>query len=106
MSLPERNIRLWQDSQEIVRYIDSNYTPTDKDDHIIVDSSTGDVTITLPKVLSGKRYWFVHQTGNNLLTIQPSGGDTIILPYDVSISIFKGSSLVFKGMLNNQWGIE
>jgi len=105
--LPERNVRLWQDSQEIVRYVSADFTLTDKDDHILVDSSAGNVTITLPPMLNGKRYWVIHETGNNGCIIQPSAGDSIVLPYGAtSVTIFAGSSLVFKGLLNNQWGIE
>lgn len=105
-TLPERNVRLWQESQENVRVVSANYTLTAYDDHIVVDSTSGDVVLTLPDILNGKRYWIIHELGGNLLTIQPSAGNTIVLPYGTTISIFKGSSLVFKAVSKTQWGIE
>lgn len=103
--LPSRDVRLWQDSQEITRTISANYTLTDRDDHLLVDSTSGNVTVTLPKIRNGKKYSIVHQTGSNLLTIQPTSPDTIVLPFGTTISIFKGSSLNFKA-INNSWVIE
>jgi hypothetical protein len=57
----------------------ADYTMTDTDDIVLVDTSAQDVTINLPAAAgnSGRTYTIKLNTGGNLLTILPDGTETI-----------------------------
>ena len=59
--LPDRNVTLWQDSQETQKYITSDYTVSDKDDYVVVDqTATGTVNIQLPAPRNGRKIYLVN----------------------------------------------
>lgn len=52
---PSRDTLLWLNSLERVRNVSANYTIDDTDDYVLVDTTSGDITITLPKPLNGRK---------------------------------------------------
>lgn len=62
---PSRDTLLWLNSLEKVRNISADYTVSDEDDYLIVDTATGDVTITLPAPLNGRKLIISNFTGAN-----------------------------------------
>lgn len=82
----EQNIRLGRMAAllaRIQRYksrrVSAAYTLTDADDVLLVTTSGGSVTLTLPvaSTLPGKRYEIKKMDAANTLTVQRSGSDTI-----------------------------
>ena len=76
----------------------SDTSPTSLTEIILVDTSAGSVTITLPVASRGREYQVVKVTGPNAVMVTPSGSDTI-LGSSSGVS-FSGlyTSLHFKGI--------
>ena len=55
-----------------------NYTPTEQDDILLVDTTSASVTITLPTAKAGREYEIVKTVNANALTIVPTGSDTVV----------------------------
>jgi hypothetical protein len=73
---PSRDTLLWLNSLEKVKNVNADYTVSNNDDYLIVDTSTGDVDITLPSVINGRKL-YVYATGANIVNILPDGTDLI-----------------------------
>ena len=65
--------------QEMVKFVAGNYQAQASDTVIVVDTSGGDVTISLPTAtITGKRLVIAKETSDaNTVTIAPFGNDTI-----------------------------
>jgi hypothetical protein len=74
---PSRDSRVWQDSQEKGTAVVSHYTVRSDDDYVLVDTTSGAVTITLPSTISRRKLTIIRTAGANNVTISPSGTDTI-----------------------------
>lgn len=61
-----------------VTEVNANYTPTSTDYTILVDTSAGDVTITMPIAANGREYQIVKVSAANRLFIVPAATETII----------------------------
>jgi len=55
-----------------------NYTATPQDDIILVDTSAGNVTVTLPLAKGGKEFEPVKAEAANVLYVVPTAPDTIL----------------------------
>ena len=73
-------------ASENVRVVTTTGVVTYNDDILVVNTTSGAVTLTLPKVRGGKTYSIVRTAGANAITIVPTAGDTINLTSSVSIS--------------------
>lgn len=74
---PSRDSRVWQDSLEKVRSITTNYTVDSDDDYILIDTTAGIITLTLPNAISRRKLIVIKTAGGNNITISPVGTDTI-----------------------------
>lgn len=60
-SLPDRDVALWQDSQETEHVVSANYTIADRDTIIIVETTaSGTITITLPEPRNGRKLQIIN----------------------------------------------
>lgn len=66
--------------------VSANYTAVNKVDFILVDSTSGVITITLPLARSGARFTVIRTAGANNVNVVPSGTDTINGGASVAIS--------------------
>ncbi len=55
-----------------------NVTLGDNDDHVLVDTTAGTVTVTLPRATSGREYEVTKVTAPNSVNVVPSGTDTVL----------------------------
>jgi hypothetical protein len=62
---PSRDSLLWLNSLERVRNIDADYTVVNDDDYLIVDTTSADVTVTLPAPLNGRKLIIANFAGAN-----------------------------------------
>lgn len=63
---------------KVQRSVSTNTSLTTNDDLLLVDTSTGNIAVTLPKSgASGKEFVLFKTSGINILTINPVGVDTI-----------------------------
>lgn len=67
-----RNLETLQ-SIEAVKNVTANYTVTFLDDIIVVDSTTGNVTITLPKSRGGRKFCVIKAVAANTVIVNFSG---------------------------------
>lgn len=85
--------------------VSSDYVLSDNDDFILVDTSVGNVTVTLPKAINQIEVEIQKLSSANTLIIQrQNSGDTILnqsLPVSVTVG---NSSLRFKAM-GSDWRI-
>lgn len=80
--------------------VTSDYTVTARDDIILVDTTTGVVTITLPTAAQGREFEVVKTTIPNRIDVVPSGTDTIL--WTTGVSIFnRGTAIRFKATTGN-----
>lgn len=66
--------------------VTSNYTATETDGYIYVDTTAGNITVTLPAITTkneGKEIEVAWVGGTYQLTVAPTGSDTIIGQPDV-----------------------
>ena len=61
-----------------VRSVSTDINVDDRWDYILVDTSSGNRTVTLPLALNGREIEVIKATAANKVTILPSGADTII----------------------------
>jgi hypothetical protein len=57
--------------------VTADYTVLHADDYILVDSTAGAVTVTLPTARNGLQFTILRTAGANNVTIVPSGAETI-----------------------------
>ena len=74
---PSRDTLLWLNSLEKVRNVSTNYTVVNDDDYIIVDTTSGNRTVTLPPARNGRKLVISEFTGSNSLTVYPNGTEKI-----------------------------
>jgi hypothetical protein len=74
---PSRDSRVWQDSLEKVITVTASYTVSAEDDYILVNTTTGVITITLPNSITKKKIVIIRIAGSNNVTISPVGTDTV-----------------------------
>lgn len=97
---PSRDTLLWLNSLERVRNVSANYTVDNNDDYLIVDTTTADVTITLPSPLNGRKLVVANFAGANdvILTstvdINNSASDLVVVG-TVTVKDIGGEWLVF-----------
>jgi hypothetical protein len=74
--------------QELVKFVAGAYTATAGDSVIMVDTSMGNITISLPTAtLMGKRLIVVKETSDaNTVTVVPFGNDTVESSSDKTLS--------------------
>lgn len=66
---PSRDSRLWQDSQETLVSVTATYTLLPKDDWLLVDTTAGAVTITIPAPRNGRKFTIIRTAGTNDITV-------------------------------------
>lgn len=86
-----------------LREISANYTVRPNDGIVLVDTSAGNVTITLPHNDFNKEYQIVKVADPYVLTIVPTAPDTILGEVGVTVTA-KLTSLHFKmDTKNDNW---
>lgn len=105
MNLPDRNVRLWQDSQEVETIVSTSpYSVVQRDDILLVDTTSGTITITLPAAINGRKLTIVKTASANNAILQPSGSDIILLASGTTITLTaKAESVVLKAVSSNTW---
>ena len=76
--------------------VSSDTTITSKQDYLIVDTSSGNVTVTLPFSNNGREIEIMKNAQANYLSIVPFGDDVILKSKEVRVFNY-GTSLRFKG---------
>lgn len=84
---------------ELVRTVTTSYTATYKDDIILADTTSGNITITLPPSRGGKVFHVVKPKAANTLTIVFTGTETMLGVASVSLTDF-GSGKRLKSVPN------
>src|SRR3990167_2432058 len=74
---PSRDSRVWQDSLERVTTVTMAYTIDEGDDYVLVNTTAGAVTVTLPDAITLKKVTIIRTAGANNVTITPVGTDTV-----------------------------
>ncbi len=74
---PSRDTLQWFNSLENVRNISADYIVGDKDDILIVDTTSADVEITLPPSRNGRRLLISNYEGINDVVLTPDGAETV-----------------------------
>lgn len=80
----------------------ANTTLLDHHDHVLVDTSAGSITITLPVGKDGKEYEITKTAAANTVTIVPSGTDTILGATGVVI-LYQWTSVRLKATTSQNW---
>ena len=73
-------------ASENMRTVTASGAITYNDDILLVNTTSGAVTLTLPIARGGKSYSVVRIAGANAVTLTPAAGNTINLTSSVSIS--------------------
>lgn len=75
-------------------------------DESLVYATVSGLTITLPKATLHGPERSVIQAVDGLVTVAPSGADTLVIPFGTTISTYaKGTSLTFRPLNESTWGI-
>lgn len=79
--------------------VSGDYSPTNDTEILMVDTTSGDIRITLPVANKGREFQIVKIAGANSVIVIPSGSDTVV--GSSTGVIFSGlyTSLHFKGIL-------
>lgn len=86
-----------------IQYIDANYMLKPNDEIILVDTSLGNITITLPHSSFRKEYQVVKTASPFTLIIVPTAPDTVLGEMGISVTA-KLTSLNFKmDTTNGNW---
>ena len=67
-----------ENATPITNVTTTTYSPTDKDEILLVDTSAGNVTITLPPANKGREFQVIKVAGGNMVTVVPSPGESIL----------------------------
>jgi hypothetical protein len=62
---PSRDTLQWLNSLENVKNVSTNYTVETSDDYLLVDTTAGDVTVTLPTARNGRKLVIANYAGTN-----------------------------------------
>jgi hypothetical protein len=57
--------------------VDADYSISYSDDFVLVDSTAGVVTVTLPAARNGLQFTILRVAGGNNVTVVPSGAETV-----------------------------
>ncbi len=82
--------------------ITGDYTPTDRDDYLLVDTSGGNIVITLPTAAGGREFEVVKTAVANRIDVVPTGSDTVLWATGVSI-YNRGTAIRFKATDSGNW---
>lgn len=74
--ITHEHVQQYQD-QESMRLVTASRDVTYEDDYLIVDSTDAAVILTLPIARGGKFFCIVRFAGANLVTIIPTGSDSV-----------------------------
>jgi hypothetical protein len=90
------------DSDPIIE-VSSDYIPTDTDFRIRVDTTAGDVIITMPVAANGREYQIMKRFNANRLFIIPTAPDTII-GSETGVIVYNAfTSLHLKAVFGEGW---
>lgn len=103
--LEQRLAQIRVDTSRAAYSVTTNTTLTDLDDIVLADTTSGDLTITLPEiseemVLDKREYEIVKPVAANTLTIAPSGTDTTVGDTDVVVTV-QWTALRFRATTGN-----
>lgn len=73
-------------SIEVVKTVTANFTASYREDIIVADTSSGNITVTLPKSRGGKKFCVVKSSAANTLTVLFSGSETMLGINSVTIT--------------------
>jgi hypothetical protein len=82
---------------EVVVRVSADYMVSYREDIIMVDTSGGNVTVTLPKSRGGKKFYIIKISALNVLTVRFSGNETILGDLSVPMNSL-GEGIWFKGI--------
>lgn len=79
--------------------VSGDYSPTQNTEILLIDTTSGDIRVTLPVANKGREFQVVKVAGSNSVIVIPSGSDTVV--GSTTGVIFSGlyTSLHFKGIL-------
>ena len=106
---PSRDSLQWLNGLERITYVSSNYTVISLDDIIIVDSTSGNVMITLPSPKNGRRLIVSNSTGSHNVTVGSTvlgaSSSVLLKALDSSwLALVSGSATnVIYPNINNTW---
>ena len=63
---------------EPITVVTGDYTPTKVEGMLLVDTSAGNVTITLPTAFNGREWYVIKMVPQNILFVVPTPPDTIL----------------------------
>lgn len=86
-------------AMEVITYVSADYTADYRNDIIVVDSTAGNVTVTLPKSRGGKVFHVIKSVAANTVTVAFSSGETMFGQTSVSL-VDLGSGKRLKSVLN------
>jgi len=81
--------------------VTANYTVTAKDDYVLVDTSAGNVTITMPRAIGGVEVEILKMFPQNTIFVVPEGSDTILMATGATISI--GNAAIHFKAFGTDW---
>ena len=84
-----------------VNAVSSDFTATTNTDFVIVDTSLGNIAVTLPPALNGKEIEVMKNAAANTLYIRPASLNLILGATELKVYNY-GTSLRFKA-INNGW---
>lgn len=73
-------------SIEVVTVVAANHTAEYREDVIVADTSTGNITVTLPKSRGGKKFCVIKASAANTLLVNFSNGETMLGITSVTIT--------------------
>ena len=78
----------------------TTYTATARDDYILCDTTSNNITVTLPAAAQGREFEVVKTATANRLDVIPTGTDTIL--WSTGVSIYnRGTAIRFKATTGN-----
>jgi hypothetical protein len=75
-----------QEAARPILYVNINYTVKPNDEIIVVDTSGGNVTVTLIRNTTNKEYCVVKASAANTLTVVPTAPDTFLGTASVTVT--------------------
>jgi len=83
--------------------VTANYTVTDAYDYVLVDTTSGNLTVTLPPAKGAREVEIAKKVAANTLVIIPSGSDTVVGDTSVVVTE-RWTSLRFKAYVGG-WAL-
>lgn len=83
--------------------VTGDVTLGNEDSLILVDTSGGDITITMPPAASGREYQIIKTDAAFIIYVVPAAGETILgSATGIAITLF-GTCVHLKATTNNDW---